>query len=314
MLERISLVIENHVRHYWWWGQPRQRSLVLFLHGTGAAVPWADTETGWSSAAQRHGFAIALPEALPLNPRLPANFRDNPTRWRAEDDPTTPALISTPPGATAKPAATPSVDDPDPKVSSLYPNVDDVAFLDAVIKDIQQRLNQQVTHVFLTGFSNGAAMVFRYAAARSERLTAVAPVAGYCRCSRQQQLNRPVTTLYMIGDADPLVPLRGGWVTSPWGNRLVQRPPVVDSLERWAALLGCSVISKVVEDNPEFRREVYPGPVPFHVVIVKGLGHHWPGGQGGWNSPLAGPHHARLQATEFIWRFFEDQLIRKVNE
>ncbi len=153
-------------------------------------------------------------------------------------------------------------------------------------------------------------MTFQYAARRSHRLAAIAPVAGYCR-GMLPPVTHPVPTLYLIGEADPLVPLHGGQVPSPWEGRLVRRPPVAESLERWANWLGCSPIPRLSEDTPFYRREIYPGTVKFEVFIVKGLGHHWPGGRGGWSARIAGPHHTRLNATELIWHFFRQHAIPK---
>ena len=37
-----------------------------------------------------------------------------------------------------------------------------------------------------------------------------------------------------VGDADPLLPLAGGEVRSPWTGQLKQRAPLIESLARWA--------------------------------------------------------------------------------
>jgi polyhydroxybutyrate depolymerase len=113
-----------------------------------------------------------------------------------------------------------------------------------------------------------------------------------------------VPTLYLIGTDDPLVPVRGGLVTLPWGGRLARRPPVVETLERWAAAIGCGAVPEVVSDAGGVREEVYPGPVEFRAVAVEGLGHHWPGGRGQLHPRIGGPPSDRLRANEVIWEFF----------
>src|SRR5439155_11080232 len=93
--------------------------------------------------------------------------------------------------------------------------------------------------VFVTGFSNGAGMTFLLGEELSDRLTALAPVAGHCWIERPWP-ERGTSTLYMIGKADPLVPMNGGEIVSLWGREREARPPVAQTLRRWAKALGCS--------------------------------------------------------------------------
>ncbi len=276
-MERIELLSGGRGREYLLFPSTRRRApLVVFLHGTGATAAWADDETGWSHLAARAGFALAVPEAVRPDPRSPPKFLTNPQRWN-DGSPTAGA-------DTGKP--------------------DDVAFLAALIDDVQTRTEIDPARVFVTGFSNGAAMVFRAAAELSDRIAAVAPIAGYCWV-QDHQLARPVPTLYMIGSLDPLVPLRGGEVRSPWQHRYVRRPPVTDTLERWALALKCTAIPQIESESEGVRIETYPGPVPFRVMVIEGLGHHWPGGQGRFNPRIAGPPSNQINGTELVWDFFQ---------
>lgn len=241
--------------------------LVLFLTGTGGTAQWADRETGWSALAERAGFALAIPEALPPNPDAATSFLKNPPRWNDGSPPLFDA-----------------------------PQFDDVEFLEAVLDRCA------APQAFVCGFSNGAGMAFRFASERSARVAAVAPVAGHCWLSAPNPA-RPVPTLFVIGTEDRLVPLRGGDVPSPWLNRLVRRPPVNETLEKWALANGCTQLPELVRDGP-VRAERYPGPVRFEALTVEGLGHHWPGGRAQLNPRLAGPPSAALSATDVVWEFF----------
>jgi len=249
--------------------------LVVFLHGKGGTAAWADGETGWSALAAREGFALAMPDARRPHPDRPPRFLTNAPEWAVGEE-----------------------------VRNA-----DIAFLAAVIDDAVRRAGADPRRVYLSGFSNGAAMAFRAAAELSDRVAAVAPVAGYCRIPPGMTPARPVPTRYLIGSADPLVPLRGGDVRSPWGDRLVRRRPVADTLDCWAAALGCGPVPVVASDAGGVRVEVYPGPVEFGVVTVAGLGHHWPGGKGQLNPRLAGPPSDKIDATEDVWRFFRRQTL-----
>ncbi len=253
--------------------------LVVFLHGAGGTAAWADDETGWSRHAAHTGFALALPEGLPPDPGRPPKFLTNPQRWNDGS-----------PGPTGEPAT-----------------ADDVAFLAAVVADARTRTAVDPRRVYVTGFSNGAGMAFRAAAELADRVAAVAPVAGYCWVGEPKP-TRPVPTLYIVGSADPLIPLRGGEVRSPWRHRLVRRPAVADTLERWAAAVGADVVPRAAGGGGGVRADEYParpGGAAVRAVVVDGLGHHWAGGKGQLVEAIGGKPSDRLDATSEVWDFFK---------
>lgn len=245
--------------------------LLIFLHGMGCTAGWAVDETRLDTFARERGFALVAPQALRPKPNEPAKFLTNAPRWND---------------------------------ASKEDEADDVEFLDAVLTDALARTEADPHRVYLAGFSNGAGMTFRYAAARSERLAAVAPVAGHC-WNMVAKLAHPLPTLYLVGTHDPLIPLRGGEIELPWGNRLVRRPPVLQTLERWATANDCTVDSILERDEGGIYEERFPGPVEFRAVTVAGLGHHWPGGKGQLNPRIGGPTSKILNANELFWNFFQ---------
>ena len=273
-MDRVTLAVGSESRGYLLAAPPAAKNppLVVFLHGKGGTAAWADGETGWSALAAAAGFALALPEAARPHPELPPKFLANPQRWNDG--------------------------------SGEPPLTDDISFLRAVIDDAVDHAGADPRRVYVTGFSNGAAMAFRAAAELANQVAAVAPVAGYCRVPAGAKPARPVPTLYLIGGADPLVPPRGGDVRSPWGHRIVRRRPVAETLDRWAAALGCG--RPVVEsDAGGVRTDVYPGRVEFRAVEIAGLGHHWPGGKGQFDHRTAGPPSDVFDATAAVWQFFQ---------
>ncbi len=231
--------------------------LVLMLHGTGGNAMFASEETGLAEFGLSRGFITIFPDGLPVDPTQTPRFLTNPQRWND--------------GATK---------DGD----LLHTANDDVQFLADVIEDAVRNHGADPQCVFLTGFSNGAGMCFRFASERSEMIRAIAPIAGYCWVKHPQPA-KPVPTLYMIGDADPLVPWNGGEVHVPWGSRKVVRPRVPDNLRPWK------------EANPDITE-----------VIVPGLGHHWPGGAGRLNPRIGGPPGGEVNANEVVWEFFQKRM------
>jgi polyhydroxybutyrate depolymerase len=177
-----------------------------------------------------------------------------------------------------------------------------------VLDDAATRYPIDAARVGVTGFSNGAAMAFRYAAERAGRVAAVAPVAGHCNV--EPRPSRPVPTLYLTGRDDPLVPLAGGEIVTPWGRSRVARVPVSATLAKWAAAIGCSTTPRTIESAGGVTVEEFAGPVPMRAVTIDGLGHHWPGGRGELLRRIAGPPSARVDACGAVWDFFRAQVVR----
>lgn len=251
--------------------------LVVMLHGTGGSAAFAADETGWAAFAAARGFAVAFPDGLPVDPGSPPRFLTNPQRWN---------------DGSSRPGDFPHAD------------TDDVTFLAELIGELTARHGVDPRRVYLTGFSNGAGMAFRFAAERGDLLAAVAPLAGYCHVPTVR-VPHPVHTLYIAGDADLLIPLAGGTARVPWGNKVVPRPPLADTLAKWAGMIGCEPTPQVVANTGSVVETVYPGPVEFRSAVVAGLGHHWPGGKGQFNPRIGGPPSDRLDANARLWAFFE---------
>ena len=251
--------------------------LVVFLPGTGGTAEWAADECRLPFFAALNGFSLVVAEALPPDPSRPPKFLTNPTRWN---------------------------DGSLPAVSEMETINDDVDFLTVVIRDALERTGADAARVYLSGFSNGAGMTFRFAAERAELLAGIAPVAGLCWANNPKP-SRPVPTIYLIGDADPLVPLRGGAVRVPWGNRLITRPPA--TLAHWATANGCDAIPTYIPGDPlTIETYSHPAQVPFQSVAIAGQGHHWPGGKGQLHPRIGGAiADAAPDANRMIWDFFE---------
>lgn len=282
-MQTIVLKHGGQPRKYVLWRAPANAlPLVVFLPGTGGTAEWAADECRLPFFAALNGFSLVVAEALPPDPSRPPKFLTNPTRWNDGS----PFPVS------------------EPAVSEMETINDDVDFLTVVIRDAIERTRANAARVYLSGFSNGAGMTFRFAAERAELLAGIAPVAGLCWANGVKP-SRPVPTIYLIGDADPLVPLRGGDVRVPWGNRLISRPPA--TLAHWATANGCDAISTCVPEE-SFAIETYPHPmqVPFQSVIIAGQGHHWPGGKGQLNPRIGGDiAETAPDANRLIWDFFE---------
>jgi polyhydroxybutyrate depolymerase len=188
---------------------------------------------------------------------------------------------------------------------------DDVGFLAAVLDELSERFAADSQRVYATGFSNGASMAFRIGAELSDRIAAIAPVAGSCWLD-QIALQRPVPLCYITGSADPLNPLDGGSTKIIFGGsetiRSKPKPPVRDAIVRWAAANGCPDVATRICETDGVRTEIFgPGRHGTNVVYitVDGLGHVWPGGQSPLPESVVGKTSDKLQATDVIWEFFQ---------
>src|SRR6202035_2271000 len=63
-------------------------------------------------------------------------------------------------------------------VKGIESRADDVAFLKTLLDDVATRVNVDPKRVYACGMSNGAMMCYRLAAELSDRIAAIAPVAG----------------------------------------------------------------------------------------------------------------------------------------
>ena len=256
--------------------------LVIMLHGGGGTAENAAKETGWSAKADATGFLVAYPNATPSDPSKPAKLRGNPQTWNDAS------------GRFPKDGGEP----------------DDVAFIGAMIDDIAEHTALDRKRVFVTGFSNGASMAFAVGAGLSERIAAIAPVAGACWLT-DVKLRRVVPLCYLTGTADPLNPLKGGPVKLAIGGSGLggkDKPPVQDSIAKWVKAINAPVKPAENHEANGIRTLRYgPGRDGGEVVFItiEGQGHVWPGGKNPLPEFMLGQATDKLKAVDGIWEFFE---------
>lgn len=270
-------------RYRWYPAAARPAPTILFLHGTGGSAEWVESETGLAEAARPAGFHLAVPDALPVNPDQPQRFLTNPQRWN---------------DGSAWPG------------NPEFRGFDDSDFLAAVLRNLPSH-GADPRAVCVTGFSNGAGMTFRIAAEHPDLVAAIAPVSGLSWVD-PPSLPKPIPTLYLIGDADPLVPLAGGPVQTPWGPEPTDRPSVYATLERWAAVIGCDGRPTSHTDGRNVLSLTYPARLPgAHLIamIIPGQGHHWPGGAGLLNPRIAGAKGSAVDGNQLILDFFRSSVV-----
>jgi polyhydroxybutyrate depolymerase len=169
--------------------------LVVLLHGYGATAFVEDAVFGFTNFAPAGGFLGALPEGT--------TDAGGSQFWNATDQ-------CCDFGSTG---------------------VDDVAYLNAVIDDMQARYRVDPKRVYVVGHSNGGFMSYRMACDAAPRIAAIMSLAGATwkdtsRCAPAA----PVAVLQVHGDLDQEVAYGG----------TAGLPSAHESVADWAAYDGCA--------------------------------------------------------------------------
>ncbi len=185
---------------------------------------------------------------------------------------------------------------------------DDVKYLGAVLDDVAACVNVDDKRIYATGLSNGGMMSYRLAAEMSDRIAAIAPVAGTL-CLDDCRPTRPVPVLHFHGLDDRIVPFAGP--KKEVGGFLAFKS-VDDSIAAWCKLNGCSAepqteaLPNLVDDGTTVTRKTFgPGTSGAEVVLIEvaGGGHTWPGRKAYFD--FLGRSTSDISANEMLWEFFE---------
>jgi polyhydroxybutyrate depolymerase len=200
-------------------------------------------------------------------------------------------------------------------------NVDDVGFISALIDHLSEELNIDTKRVYVTGISNGAMMSHRLGCELSQKIAAIAPVAGNIPVNMASiwAPSRPVPVLIINGTDDPLVPWAGGDVhLGP--AELGQVLSVADTVKFWVTNDKCPSLPLVTQlpdkdpsDGTRVRTEIYGGCENGAEVVlyaVEGGGHTWPGGLQYLPESIIGRTSRDFDASEIIWQFFKEHPIK----
>jgi polyhydroxybutyrate depolymerase len=177
----------------------------------------------------------------------------------------------------------------------------DVAFISDLLDTLESQLCIDSSRVYAAGISNGAAMTVTLACFLSDRIAAIAPVAGLFFFPGCPSV-RAVSVIAFNGTDDKLVPFEGG----PVSGSDLQVAPVEDSLQQWAEHDGCTSgpQDERVSDHVRLRRyDDCAGGATVELYAVEGGGHTWPGAA--IDVPLLGATTHEISATDLMWAFFE---------
>jgi polyhydroxybutyrate depolymerase len=246
---------------------PRQAyPLVLVLHGWGGTSEHVERYYQLDPLADERGFLIAYPQGTEETHRR--HFWGGHRRfWNATD-----------------------------ACCDFYgADVDDVAYLDAVIDDVSAHYRVDAKRVFVMGLSNGGYMSHRYACDRAGRVAAIVSQAGAMwmdatRCKPSE----PVAVLQIHGTDDEMVSYDG------MSRRF---PSAHQSASDWVAFDHCDA----KPDTSAPPRNLVAGSLRDDVPDAETTSERWTGCRGVelWTMRGAGhvplPHQPLWAQTIYDW-------------
>ncbi|QDU92641.1 alpha/beta hydrolase family esterase [Lignipirellula cremea] len=184
---------------------------------------------------------------------------------------------------------------------------DDVTFIRSLLDDLAAVVNVDEKRVYACGMSNGGMMCYRLAAELSDRIAAIAPVAGTIAIEESKP-QRPVPVIHFHGDKDNLVPFGKAQGKA---STFIRFKTVEESLQTWMKLNACEekpTTDTLSQDGDEMkvtRRRYQGGKDGSEVVLIliEGGGHTWPGQQ----PPVGfiGKSARNISANDLLWEFFQ---------
>jgi polyhydroxybutyrate depolymerase len=200
------------------------------------------------------------------------------------------------------------------------PGSPDVAFIGDLLDQVEDTLCVDTDRMFVSGASNGAMMAVTLACEDSDRIAAVAAVAGV-EVVDGCDLDRPVPIVAFHGTQDPTIRYDGGLDAGVAALPLPDRPGTIGDIRPhpdlsiprvmawWARRSGCdaSPSERRVASDTVLVRFPCDGSAAVELYRIDGGGHTWPGRDirgTGRHVVRPGPQ-TPLVANDLIWHFFE---------
>jgi polyhydroxybutyrate depolymerase len=276
----LSLNVDGELRNYELHVPDGERPedgwpLVVVLHGLGSNASRIRSQVGFDQIADAEGFITAYPDGLAR-------------AWL------------------------------DAGIGNVFADTDiasqNLAFIDALIDEIDMEYDLDLRRVYTTGLSNGGMFAFHTACHMSDRIAAVGLVAA---ASMSQSFNscepeEPVAYIAMHGTEDNVVPYDGGPIV-PGIDSLGEFQSAHAAAEFWVAVNECTMPptrTEIPDENESdmsraFRETWSPcdSDQTVELITLEDAGHTWPGHQTA--SPRPGETNLDFDGTQVIWDFFE---------
>ncbi|HEX6539477.1 MAG TPA: PHB depolymerase family esterase [Candidatus Dormibacteraeota bacterium] len=177
--------------------------------------------------------------------------------------------------------------------------IDDIAFLNALIPQLERSFAIDSRRVFVTGFSSGAIMAYRFACQGTVPIAAIAPVAGTMLLTDDCHPRRPTSVLAINGTHDGEVPYQGGHLLPGASASDAIVPSATSVTSRWAQLDSCGATPSSSTTGPVTVTQWHgcAGGATVQLQTITGAGHTW-------YAPGFGPADGAIDASKVIADFF----------
>jgi polyhydroxybutyrate depolymerase len=242
--------------------------LIIVLHGGGGNARSAMRMTGMSDTADEEGFIAVFPQGS-------GRLTDHLLTWNAGNC----------------------------CGYALDQKIDDVGFIRTLIEELQKEFNIDDKRIYVTGMSNGAKMVYKLGCELSNKIAAIAPVAGSLDIENCQP-RHPLSVIIFHGTADEHVLYEGGEPRKQADRYQRVDKPVSYAVSFWVNYNQCSTKPKL-QERSNIIRETYANCKDSTEVVlytIKGGGHAWPGGKKG--TPWGDKPTQEISATDEMLDFF----------
>ncbi len=209
----------------------------------------------------------------------------------------------------------------DARPDAQVQRVNDVGFLNAIIRFLTERLSVDTSRIYAAGYSMGGMMAFRLGCQLPDTIAAVASVASTFPAYQLDAclFADPVPVLVIQGTDDDVIPIEG--YRDPFGNRMMLS--LDETMRYWSELNACdrsSQLSALPDADPDdetvvsrYRYANCADNAEVLIYLVRGGGHTWPGHP--INAPFQlGATSMDFDASEAIWEFFESHPGEAVTE
>ena len=182
-------------------------------------------------------------------------------------------------------------------------HIDDIDFIATLIEYLEDNAAVDHRRVYAVGMSTGGSFAYRLACELTNRVAAIASVAGPIATAvlTTCQPSRSISVVHIHGTADPIVPIDGGLTSG--GGRVASAS---DTIAFWVKHDACPTGPQVDASQAGVTGERF-GPCAAGTEVtlyrVHGSGHTWPGGWQYMPRTVIGDASQALDATETIVQF-----------
>lgn len=175
--------------------------LVVLLHGYGSSGKEIESYLNFKAIAEQRGFILVYPDGT-----IDATGKQF---WNATE-----------------------------VCCNFFSEVNDDAFLISMLNDMESKYSIDRKRIYFAGHSNGGFMSYRMACKHSDRIAAIASLAGATFFNSSDcAAKSPVSVLQIHGTSDATILYDGGSILG------MQYPSATASVNQWAALDRCATNS-----------------------------------------------------------------------